>query len=111
MWFGVGASVVLDGSVGSGLAACGAIFLMDNWGVMNSRWAWALFCMGICGVRLGSTGAAWDWQIWGGLRRSRWFVLRGIVVGYMFSDGMACHVDLSELTEEDDVDWAGWELG
>ena len=60
MWFGVGVFVALDVSVGSGSAAWGAVFLMAGWGVMNSRWAWALFCMGTCGVGSGSTGVAWN---------------------------------------------------
>ena len=34
-----------------------------------------------------------------------------IGVGCVFGCGMAWRVDLSELTEEDDADWAGWELG
>ena len=63
VWFVVGSFVALGGSVGLGSAAWGAVFLMAGWGVMNSRWGWALFCMGICGVGSVSTGAAWDRRI------------------------------------------------
>ena len=111
MWFSVGVFVVLDGSVESSLAAWGAIFLMTDWGVMNSGWAWALLYMGICGVGLWNTGEAWNRRIWGDLRRSCWFVLREIGVGCVFGGGMVWRVDLAELTKEDDADWASWELG
>ena len=63
VWFGIGEFAVLDDSVGSGLAAWGAVSLIADWGVMNSRRAWDPFCMGIWGVGLGSTGVAWDQQI------------------------------------------------
>ena len=98
VWFGVGA-----------LAAWGAVVLMVGWSVMNSRWVWALF---------------WHGHMWRGIGE-RWVGVGSANLGREDFVGLSCvgsalgyvlaaawrGVDLSELTEEDDVDWAGRELG
>ena len=82
-----GAFAALYVSVGSGLLAWGAVFLMVGWGIMSSQWSWVLFFDVRMWRGIWDLGTACDRRIWVSLRRCRCFVLRGIGIGLCVRQG------------------------